>query len=115
AGAIVEGQKIGPLFSPKLVKWDEHPVLSKLPTLRGIVSVDGRGSRHDLTLHEQLTQRASMGGDRERAALAHFEEVFTEALVGALVAQLKEEAAAHSVDVWTWLASQPTKDDGDPK
>ena len=53
-----------------------------------------------------------MGGPRERAALAHFEEVFAEAIASAVVAQLRKEAAEQGVDVWTWLASQTTKDAG---
>jgi hypothetical protein len=89
-GPILEGQIVGPLFAAKLVTWEAHPVLSKPPTIRGMVSVDGSGSRHDLTLHEQLIQRASMGGPRDRAALAHFEEVFSEAIARALVAHLRE-------------------------
>jgi hypothetical protein len=59
-GPILEGQNVEPLFTAKLVTLDAHPVLSSPPTIRGMVSVDGSGSRHDLTLHEQLIQRASM-------------------------------------------------------
>jgi hypothetical protein len=109
-GPIVEGQTIGPLFSSKLVKWDTHPVLSKPPTIHGMIAVDGSGSRHDLTVHEQLIQRAAMGGPAERAALARFDELFAEMIANALVAQLRKEAAAHGVDVWTWLASQAAEE-----
>jgi hypothetical protein len=35
------GQHIGPLFSAKLVRWSEHPVLSKSPVIRGTISTDG--------------------------------------------------------------------------
>ena len=111
-GPILKGQNVGALFTAKLVTLDAHPVLSNPPTIRGMVSVDGSGSRHDLTLHEQLIQRASMGGPRERAPLAHFEEVFAEALASALVAQLRKEAGEQGVDVWTWLARQTAKDAG---
>lgn len=118
-GPIVEGQNSGPLFSARLITWEEHPVLSKPPMICGFVSADGHGSRHDLTLHEQLIQRASIGGPRERAALAHFEEMFVETLVSAVVSELEKEAAEHGVDVRAWFANQPTKNDsaknGDPE
>lgn len=97
-GPLIEGQNIGPLFSAKLVKWDAHPVLSKPPMLRGFISRDGE-SRHDLTLHDQLIQRAAMGGPNERAALAHFEEIFTDAIANALLAKLREETATHDAGV----------------
>jgi hypothetical protein len=32
-------------------------------------------------------------------------------IADALVAQLREEAAAHGVDVWTWLAREKSKDE----
>ena len=53
-----------------------------------------------------------MGGPKERAALAHFEEVFAEAIANALVAQLRKEASEHGIDVWTLLANQTTKNAG---
>jgi hypothetical protein len=103
-GPIVPGQRIGPLFSAKLVKWSEHPVLSKPPSIRGFVSTDGSPSRSDLSIGEQLRQRAAMGGDKERAELAAFEAMFAKALADALVAELRHEAEKHGVDVATWLA-----------
>jgi hypothetical protein len=36
-GPIVPGQQVAPLFSAKLVRWSEHPVLSKPPMIRGII------------------------------------------------------------------------------
>ena len=30
-----------PLFAAKLVRWSEHPVLSKPPMIRGIIPTDG--------------------------------------------------------------------------
>lgn len=97
---------IGPLFSAKLVKWSEHPVLSKPVVIRGVISADGSPSRTDLSVAEQLRQRAAMGGARERAELEAFETLFTKMIADAVVEQLRKEAAAHGVDVWTWLASQ---------
>jgi hypothetical protein len=105
-GPIVAGQLIGPLFSPKLVIWAAHPVLSKPPMLRGIISVNGSPGRRDLSLGDQLRQRAAMGGEKERAELAAFEALLAKSIADAMVAQLREEAAAHGVDVWTWLEQQ---------
>ena len=103
-GPIVAGQKIGPLFSAKLIKWSEHPVLSKPIAVCGFVSTDGSPGRSDLSIGEQLRQRAAMGGGKERAALAAFEAIFAEALGDALLAELRKEAAAQGEDVQTWLA-----------
>jgi hypothetical protein len=47
-----------------------------------------------------------MGGEKERAELAAFETVLARTIADALVAQLQAEAAAHGVDVWTWLARE---------
>jgi hypothetical protein len=71
--------------------------------IRGMISADGGPSRGDLSVHEQLQQRAAMGGEKERAELNAFEELFAKTIADALVAQLREEAAAAGVDVWTWL------------
>ena len=103
---IVTAQQITPLFSAKLVKWVAHPVLSKPPMLRGFISVDGSPGRGDLSLGDQLRQRAAMGGEKERAELAAFEALLAKSIADAMVAQLREEAAAHGVDVWTWLEQQ---------
>ncbi len=45
-----------------------------------------------------------MGGEKERAELAAFEELMAKSIAEALVAQLRQEAAAHGVDVLTWLS-----------
>jgi hypothetical protein len=57
-------------------------------------------------LADQLRQRAAMGGEKERAELAAFETLLAMSIADALVAQLREEAAAHGVAVWTWLERQ---------
>ena len=62
---------------------------------------------------KQLRQRAAMGGEKERAELAAFESLMAKAIADALVAELREEAATHGVDVWTWLAGETKKDDQD--
>ena len=77
---------------------------SEPPIIRGIIPTDGSPGRTDLSLGEQLRQRAAMGGEQERAALKAFEEMWAKLIADALVAQLREEAAAHGVDVVTWLA-----------
>lgn len=106
-GAVISGQRVAPLFSVRLVRWSEHPVLSKPPVLRGIIATDGSGSRVDLSLGEQLRQRAAMGGERELAELAAFEDLLSRCIADALVARLRKEAEAHGVDVLTWLARDP--------
>jgi hypothetical protein len=73
AGPIVQGQHVAPLFSAKLVRWSEHPVLSKPPVIRGIIPTDGSPARADMSIGDQLRQRAAMGGETERAELAAFE------------------------------------------
>jgi hypothetical protein len=78
--------------------------------LRGTVSTDWTPGRSDLSLGDQLRQRAAMGGEKERAELAAFESLMAKAIAGALFAELREEAAAHGVDVWTWLAHETKKD-----
>ena len=70
--------------------------------LCGVVSTDGSPGRSDLSLGEQLRQRAAMGGEKERGELAAFEALMAGGIADARVAQLQEEAAAHGVDVWTW-------------
>ena len=110
-GPLVRGQIIGPLFSAKIFTWSEHPVLSKPVMIRGVIPADGSPGRSDLSVGEQLRQRAAMGGERERAELAAFEALLARAVAEALVAQLREEAAAHGVDVWTWLAREKGKDE----
>jgi hypothetical protein len=60
-------------FPSKLVRWAEHPVLSKPPTLRGMIGLDGSPGRRDLSLGDELRQRAAMGGKKERRELAAFD------------------------------------------
>lgn len=109
-GPVIRGQHVNPLFSAKLVKWFEHPVLSKPPVIRGIIATDGAPGRVDMSLGDQLRQRAAMGGERERAELAAFETLLSKCIADALVAQMRKEAEAHGVDVLTWLAPDRSKD-----
>jgi hypothetical protein len=60
-GPLVRGQNIGPLFSAQVFIWSAHPVLSSPMILRGVVPTDGSPGRSDLSLGEQLRQRAAMG------------------------------------------------------
>jgi hypothetical protein len=110
-GPLVPGQNVGPLFSVKVCPWSAHAVLSKPVMLRGVVPTDGLRGRRDLSLGEQLRQRAAMGGEKERAELAAFEALIGKWIADALVAQLREEAAAHGVNVWTWLARETSKEE----
>jgi hypothetical protein len=110
-GPIVRGQNIRPLFAAKLVTWSAHPVLSKPVMLRGLIPTDGSRGRSDLSLGDQLRQRAAMGGEKERAELAGFEGLIAKWVADALLARLREEAAAHGVDVRTWLAREASKDE----
>lgn len=107
-GPIVRGQNVGPLFSAKLVRWSEHPVLSKPPVIRGIIPTDGSPGRVDMFVGDQLRQRTAMGGERERAELAAFEALLSKCIADALVAEVRREAEAHGVDVLAWL----TRDKG---
>ena len=79
--------------------------------LRGVVATNGSPGRNDLSLGEQLRLRAAMGGEKERGELAAFEARMVKWIADSLVAQLREEASAHGVDVWTWLAREKSKDD----
>jgi len=108
-GPIVQGQQIGPLFAPKIVTWSDYPVLSKPVTLRGMISTDGSPGRSDLSLGEQLRQRAAMGGEKERAKLAAFEILMAKCVTDALVAQLRKGAHAQSIDVPTLLAREASR------
>ena len=111
AGPIVRGQHVAPLFSAKLVRWSEHPVLSKPPVIRGIIPTDGSPARVDMSVGDQLRQRAAMGGERERAELAAFEALLSKCIADALVAQVRKEAEAHGVDVLTWLTRDRSTDE----
>ena len=98
SGPILPGQDVAPLFSSKLVRWSEHPVLSKPPLIRGIIPTDGSPARVDMSVGDQLRQRAAMGGERERAEFAAFEALLSNCIADALVAQLRKEAEAHGLD-----------------
>jgi hypothetical protein len=60
-------------------------------------------TRLDMSVCDQLRQRAAMGGERERAQLAAFEALLSKCIADALVAEVRKEAEAHGVDVLTWL------------
>lgn len=97
-GPIVPGQHVAPKFSAKLVRWSEHPVLSKPPVIRGLISTLGMPGRVDMSLGDQLRQRAAMGGEREQAELTAFEKLLADWIARALVAELRKEAQADSVE-----------------
>ena|SRR5579871_5452442 len=88
---IMAGQHIGPLFSTKLVKWSEHPILSKPVIIRGAIACDGSWSRTDLPMSAQLRQRAAMGGAKEAAEQAAFEELWARCIANAPLADLRKE------------------------
>ena len=67
--------------------------------------------RVDMSVGVQLRQRAAMGGEREGAELAAFESLLSKCIADTLVAQLRKEAAAHGVDVLTWLARDKSSDE----
>jgi hypothetical protein len=98
----VGGQHVAPLFSAKLVRWSEHPVLSKPPVIRGIIPTDGSPARVDMSVGDQLRQRAAMGGERERAERAAFEALLSKCVADARVAEMRNEAEAQGR---TWLRS----------
>jgi hypothetical protein len=91
---IVTGEQVVPVVALLLAKPDEHPVLSKPVTLRGMISADG-SARTDLSIGAQLRQRAAMGGAKERAELAAFEALLVKAIASALVEELRREDAGH--------------------
>lgn len=104
----MHGQHVAPLFAAKLVRWDTHPVLSKPVAIRAVIACDGSSSRTDLSIGEQLRQRAAMGGGKERAELAAFDKLLANAIAGALIADLEKEVAANGVDVRTLVARLTT-------
>lgn len=110
-GPIVRGQRVGPQFSAKLVRWSEHPVLSKPPVIRGMIPTDGSPGRVDMSVSDQLRQRAAMGGERERAELAAFEALLSKCIADALVAEVRKEADAHGVQALPWLARDKSTDE----
>jgi hypothetical protein len=86
-------------------------VLSKPPVIRGIIPTDGSPAPVDMSVGDQLRQRAAMGGERERAELAAFEALLSKCIADALVAKMRKEAEAHRVDVLTWLMRDKSADD----
>ena len=62
-----------PVFPPKTRLWSVHPVLPKPVILRGIISTNDSPGRSDMSVGEQLQQRAAMGREKERVELAAFE------------------------------------------
>jgi hypothetical protein len=68
-------------------------------TIRGIIPANGSPGRSDLSMGDQLRQRAAMGGARERAQLEEFEKILATAIAEALVSQLRKEAAEQRADV----------------
>jgi hypothetical protein len=86
-GPIVAGQQVPASFEVK--HYDTpypHPVLSKPLVIRGIIGANGE-SRGDMSMGDQLRQRAAMGGPSEREALRRFEELWAEAIAAILVAE----------------------------
>jgi hypothetical protein len=78
------------LFSARLSTWSAHPVLSKPLVLRGVIPTDGSAGRSDLSVGDQLRQRASMGGEKERAELAAFGGVVVEVHRGGACREIAE-------------------------
>ncbi len=68
-----EGRTSGCCFRRESFTWSAHPVLSKPVMLREVVPTDGSPGRSDLSLGEQLRQRAAMGSEKECAELAAFQ------------------------------------------
>lgn len=74
---IASGQRLQPVF--QRVRLDgarPHPVLSQ-PLVVHSVSGPGGVVRQDLSMHDQLVQRATMGGARERQQLDAFNQAFS--------------------------------------
>lgn len=71
--------------------------------IRGIIPTNGSPGRVDMSVGDQLRQRAAMGGERERAELTAFEALLSKCIADALVNQLRKEAEANGADVVTWL------------
>lgn len=109
-GPIARGQHVAPVFSAKLVRWTEHPVLSKPPVIRGLISTGETLGRVDMSLGDQLRQRAAMGGEKERAELVAFEKLLAEWLAHALVAELRKETERTAA---TMCSAQSLPDDQD--
>jgi hypothetical protein len=58
----VRGQQVAPLFSAKLVRWSEHPVLSKPPVIRAT----SPSSEAEFDRRELISSTASLSrGERQ--------------------------------------------------
>ena len=114
-GPIVDGERVQPLFSAKLGRLPDHPVLSKPLTIQGIISADGQSTQVDMAVGDLLRQRAAMGGEKERAELAAFEELLSKCIADAILAELHKEAEAHGMDVQTTPMRDRLRRDGDPR
>ncbi len=79
--------------------------------IRGVIGTDGSPGRVDMSVGDQLRQRAAMGGERERAELAAFEALLSKCLADALVAEVRKEADADGLDVLTWLTRDASNDE----
>ena len=110
-GPILAGQMVPPLFAAKLTKWAEHPVLSKPIRIRGIVTKDGSPGRSDLSIGDQLRERAAMGGERERAQLEEYEKLLAQAVVEAAISLLKKEAEEQALGEPTASANDTSERD----
>lgn len=91
-GPLIDGLQVQPLFSVKVVRLAEHPVLSGPLTIQGIIPADGQPGQVDMSVGDQLRQRAAMGGEKERAELTVFEELLSKCIAEAIVADLQKEA-----------------------
>lgn len=95
-GPIIDGLRVQPLFSAELVRLRESPV-DKALTIRGIIPADVQHENAEMSLGDQLRQRAAMGGEKERAELAAFEELLSKCIADAVVAELHKQAeVAHA-------------------
>ena len=74
-------------------------MLSKPPVIRGIFPTDGSPARVDMSVGDQLRERAAMGGERERAEFAAFEALLSNCIADALVPQLRRKLRRTE---WTW-------------
>jgi hypothetical protein len=97
------GQQVTLLFAPKLLRWSEHPVLSKPPIIRGIIPTDGSPARVDMSVGDQLRQRAAMGGERERAELTAFDALLSQCVADALRRPIAEGSGRARSGRGSWL------------
>jgi hypothetical protein len=79
--------------------------------IRRIIPTDGSPARADMSVGDQLRQRAAISGERERADLAAFEALLSKCIADVLVAKSRKAADAHGVDVLTWLTRDKSTDE----